>query len=269
MIFLVLILGGILAGILAGLFGIGGGILFTPILFLVFTSTGLENPTPWTIATSLFCTFTASISSSIQQSNQRNFYWKEGVLVGLLGTIGVYFGKITVISPYYTKDVFVSLFSLLLIIVAILFYKRSRKAVTLHITKESFGVTKAGIAGVSGGVIAALAGVGGGIVLVPIMNLLYKLRLTKAVSISSLAIVLISLSGWLQFAIFSGSHEGLTSYTIGYVDFGSGLPLIIGAFGGGFVGVKIGHMLDQKIIQIAFSLLILIIAAMMINSIIS
>lgn len=188
--------------------------------------------------------------------------------MGLLGSFGVYLGKITVTSPYYTKDVFVSLFSILLVIVAILFYRRSRSDVTMQITRESFSVPKAGAAGISGGIIAALAGVGGGIVLVPIMNLVYKLKLSKAVSISSLAIVLISLSGWLQFAFFSGSHLGLTPYALGYVDFGSGLPLIIGAFGGGFLGVRIGHSMDQKIIQICFSILILIIAVTMISSIV-
>lgn len=267
MLFILLVFGGIIAGILAGLFGIGGGILFTPILFMVFTSSGLETPTPWTIATSLFCTFIASISSSIQQRKERNFYWREGLLVGFLGSFGVYFGKMIVTSPHFTKDVFVSLFSILLIIVAVLFYRRSRSDVTLQITNSSISVPKAGAAGISGGIIAALAGVGGGIVLVPIMNLIYKLKLTKAVSISSLAIVLISLSGWIQYAFFSGTHQGLTAYTIGFVDFGSGLPLIIGAFGGGFLGVRIGHTLDQKIIQICFSVLIVIIAGMMISSV--
>lgn len=268
MLFILLLLGGVVAGILAGLFGIGGGILFTPILFLLFTTTGLENPTPWTIATSLFCTFVASISSSLQQRNEKNFFWREGVLVGILGSIGVYFGKITVTSPYYTKDVFVSFFSILLVIVAILFYRRSRSDLTLHVTNHTFGVPKAGFAGVLGGIIASLAGVGGGIVLVPMMNLLYKLKLSKAVSISSLAIVLISLSGWLQFALLSGTHEGLTQFTLGYVDFGSGLPLIIGAFGGGFLGVRISHAIDQQYVQIGFSVLILIIATMMIGSIV-
>ncbi len=266
MLFLILLLGGVVAGVLAGLFGIGGGVLFTPILFLLFTSTGLENPTPWAIATSLFCTFTASISSSVQQRNERNFYWKEGVLLGLFGSVGVYVGKAIVTSPYYTKDIFVSLFSVLLIFVAVLFYKRSRTKINPDGENETFGIPKSGAAGGLGGIVAALAGVGGGIVLVPIMNLIYKLRLVKAVSISSLAIVLISLSGWLQFALLTGEQEGLTSYTLGYVDFGSGLPLIIGAFAGGFLGVRIGHRLDRKILQIGFSLLILVIASMMIWS---
>ncbi|MCC5940494.1 MAG: sulfite exporter TauE/SafE family protein [Balneolaceae bacterium] len=267
MLFLLLILCGILAGIIAGLFGLGGGILFTPILFILFTSYSLPEPATWAIATSLFCTFTASISSSIQQRNQRNFYWKEGLTVGLLGSAGVYFGKRMVLSDFYTEQVFVAVFSLLLVAVAILFYRRSKGKTVETTETEKPGIFKFSATGGFGGFIAALAGVGGGIVMVPMMNLLLKLKMTKAVSISSLAIVFISLSGWLQFAFFAGSPNGMTEYRIGYVDFGTGLPLIFGAFIGGFLGVWIGKRISQKIIQISFSVLIVIIAILMIQSI--
>ncbi|MDX1642537.1 MAG: sulfite exporter TauE/SafE family protein, partial [Balneolaceae bacterium] len=108
---------------------------------------------------------------------------------------------------------------------------------------------------------------GGGIVLVPVMNLFYSLRLSKAVSISSLAIVFISLSGWIQFALLSEQPAGITKYVIGYVDFGTALPLIFGAFFGGLAGVRLGTLVKQNILQIAFSILILMIAAMMISSV--
>ncbi|TVP97768.1 MAG: sulfite exporter TauE/SafE family protein [Balneolaceae bacterium] len=264
MLFVILIFCGLIAGTVAGLFGVGGGILFTPILFILFSSVGLENPATWAIATSLFCTFTASISSSIQQRSEKNFYWKQGVIVGLFGTIGVFAGKQVVTSPYYTEDVFVALFSILLVFVAILFFRRRKNDITLLVTKKTISIPKAVGAGTTGGFIAALAGVGGGIVLVPIMNLAYKLRLKKAVSISSMAIVLISLSGWMQFALLAGQPDGITPFTLGYVDFGSGLPLIIGAFTGGFAGVRIGHSVSQLAIQIGFGILILTIAALMI-----
>lgn len=269
MIFLILIVCGLAAGTVAGLFGVGGGILFTPILFIFFSSVGLENPATWAIATSLFCTFTASISSSIQQRNEKNFYWKQGVIVGLFGSVGVYIGKQVVLSPFYTEDVFVLVFSLLLVFVAILFFRRSSKDVTLLITNKTISIPKAAGAGGIGGFIAALAGVGGGIVLVPIMNLIYKLRLIKAVSISSMAIVLISFSGWMQFALLAGQPDGITPYTFGYVDFGSGLPLVIGAFAGGFAGVRVGHSVSQLTVQVGFGVLILAIAALMMMQLIN
>jgi uncharacterized protein len=264
MFFLILILCGLVAGTVAGLFGVGGGILFTPILFILFSSVGLEDPATWAIATSLFCTFTASISSSIQQRNEKNFFWRQGIIVGLFGTIGVYAGKQVVTSPVYTADVFVVLFSVLLVFVALLFFRRRNNDTELMITRNSITIPRAAGAGTVGGFIAALAGVGGGIVLVPIMNLAYKLSLKKAVSISSMAIVLISLSGWIQFALLAGRPEGITPYTLGYVDFGSALPLIIGAFAGGFAGVRIGHSISQLAVQIGFGMLILTIAVIMI-----
>ena len=264
MLFIILILCGLTAGIVAGLFGVGGGILFTPILFILFSSVGLENPATWAIATSLFCTFTASISSSIQQRTEKNFYWRQGVIVGLFGTIGVFAGKQNVTSSFYTEDVFVVIFSILLVFVAILFFRRSQGDLTLLVTKTTISIPKAAGAGSVGGFVAALAGVGGGIVLVPIMNLAYKLSLKKAVSISSMAIVLISFSGWIQFALLAGEPEGITPYTLGYVDFGSGFPLVIGAFAGGFAGVRIGHMVSQTVVQIGFGVLILTIATLMI-----
>ncbi|MGD8428286.1 MAG: TSUP family transporter, partial [Balneolaceae bacterium] len=75
---LILFILGIVAGIVAGLFGLGGGILFTPILFVVFSKAGIENPVVLAIASSLFCTFVAALGSSIRQFKQQNFYWSEG-----------------------------------------------------------------------------------------------------------------------------------------------------------------------------------------------
>ncbi|TVR15419.1 MAG: sulfite exporter TauE/SafE family protein [Balneolaceae bacterium] len=267
MIFLLLILLGILAGVVAGLFGLGGGVLFTPILFLLFSAQSLPEPAIWAIATSLFCTFTASVSSSIQQRNQRNFYWKEGLTVGLLGSIGVYAGRRVVLSEVYTEEVFVVIFSVLMLIVASLFYQRGQKRDVDETEKVKGGFLPFTATGSLGGFVASLAGVGGGVVMVPAMNLILKLKMAKAVSISSLAIVFISLSGWLQYAFLAGNPAEITDFKIGYVDFGTGLPLIFGAFIGGFLGVRIGKKVPQRILQLGFSILIVIIVVLMVKSI--
>lgn len=268
MFFLILVCGGIAAGIIAGLFGLGGGVLFTPILYMIFSTSDLLNPAAWAIGTSLFCTFTASLSSSVQQRKNRNFFWREGLLIGLFGSIGVYAGKEVVTSHYYTETVFVLLFSLLLILVAFLFFRKNRQQDTVYNISGQLEVKSAGTSGVLGGFVAALAGVGGGVILVPLMNLVYKLNMAKAVSISSLAIVIISMSGWAQYAFFSGQPMGLTQFTIGVVDFGTGMPLIMGAIIGGFIGVRVNHNLSPKIVRAGFALLILILAATMLSNII-
>jgi len=265
MIVLLLILG-VCTGVLAGIFGIGGGVLFTPVLFFIFSSTGLEQPVAWTIGTSLFCTFSASLSSSIQQFNQKNSFLGEAIKVGLFGVAGVYVGKQITTSSYYTESLFVTIFAILLFIVAGLFYRRGRFA-KLGSSADTFISWRKSVAsGFGGGMIAALAGVGGGVVVVPALNLWYKVDIAKAVSVSSFVVVIISLAGWLQFALFSGSVAGITRFSLGFVDFGTSFPLIVGAFSGGFIGVWAGKKIPESGRQKAFSLLAVGIACSMVYS---
>lgn len=268
MIILLLLVVGVITGILAGIFGIGGGTLFTPVLFLLFNATGIEQPVPWTIGTSLFCTFSAAFSSSIQQFHQHNSFLREGVKVGLFGAVGVYLGKQIVTSPYYTEPIFVSFFAVILMSVSYMFFKRGHSDRKIRQNSKLIDLRKSSLTGLGGGFVAALAGVGGGVVVVPVLNLWYKVVISKAISISSLAVLIISLSGWMQFAFLSGTPNGATGYTVGFVDFGTGLPLILGAFVGGFIGVRIGGEFSQSLLQKLFSGLAVIVAVLMIASVI-
>lgn len=267
MLFFILLALGILTGILAGIFGIGGGIFFTPVLFMVFSSIGLESTVSWTIGTSLFCTFTAALSSTFQQINEHNSYFREGLTVGLFGAVGVYFGKLIVSSKLYTELIFTLFFVSILMTVAFTFYRRGTSKKTYTLSKKRVGVNESVLTGSVGGAVAAMAGIGGGTVIVPALNLWYRVPIVKTVSISSLAIVMISLSGWLQYAFLSGTTKGVTNYTLGFVDFGTGLPLILGAFIGGFSGVRIGTYIKQSHLQLGFSILVCVVAFVMILNI--
>lgn len=268
MIIILLLLGGLFTGTIAGLFGVGGGILFTPILFYLFTSLGISEPAIWAIGTSLLCTFVASISSSIQQLNEKNIYLKEGITVGLIGSIGVYFGKQIVTSEWFTDQVFLFMFALLLLGVSFLFIRKSKVSLSNIHGDRDLGFIESSGTGFAGGFMASLAGIGGGVVMVPALNLVIKLDLPKSVSISSLAIVFISLSGWLQYAFLGGNPVGATQYAWGFVDFGTALPLLLGAFVGGFIGVKTGVYISTKVTNILFAILLFAISIYMLQSLI-
>lgn len=253
---LILLLLGILAGILAGLFGLGGGILFTPILFVVFSDAGLADPVVLTIGSSLFCTFIASLGSSVRQFQQHNIFWSEGIKVGLLGALGVTLGKLVITSPYYSKQEFVIFFSLILFYVAFMFYRKgARSAKQIQGDKSPLGWGQSLVTGGFGGFVAALAGIGGGGVMVPLMNLLFKKEFRRVVSISSLAIVIISLSAWVQLGFAGTGIDTLTDFHWGYVDFGAALPLALGGLVGGFLGALYNLKINRRYLQYAFSVL--------------
>ncbi len=262
---LVLLLLGVLAGIVAGLFGLGGGILFTPILFIVFSDAGIENPVVLTIGSSLFCTFIAAFGSSLRQYQQKNFYWSEGITIGLMGAGGVYLGKLVITSPYYSQQEFVIFFSLLLLYVAYMFYRRgARNQKEIDQNDTPITLTQSFATGGLGGFVAALAGIGGGGVMVPLMNLIFKKRFARAVSISSLAIVLISLSGWVQLGLTENGIGTLTEFHWGYVDFGAAFPLAVGGLAGGFVGALFNLKINRRYLQYAFSVLAIAMAVKLI-----
>lgn len=245
---------------MAGLLGVGGGILFTPIFYSIFSTQGIENPVLWALGTSLFCTFIASTSSSLQQAIQGNMYLKQGLFVGILGIVGVYLGSRVALSSFFTREVFQIFFILFLLSVAALFLRNAFSAgkVKEWVKPEAeltFG--KSIVTGGAGGFIAALAGVGGGIVMVPLMNVFYKMDMIRTVSISSFAIMVITFSGWFQYAMAEPVSAGITSYTFGFVDFGTALPVAMGAVAGGITGVKLNHRVKGKWIYILFTLMII------------
>ena len=52
-------------------------------------------------------------------------------------------------------------------------------------------------------------------------------------------------------------------YSMGYIDFGVALPLVIGAFIGSGFGVKMHDKINTRIIKIIFGVLLLLVAARM------
>ena len=311
---------GLVAGVLAGFFGIGGGILFTPLLFTLYGDRGFDNPVAWAVGSSLFCTFVASLSSSVQQFRAGNLQLGDGLRVGLFGVAGVWLGKKVTLSAFYTEGIFVTFFAFLLGIVAVLFYiKPTSDEAPGGKAGGSAAGTKGGSTGGSaggslrlrqtvltggvGGFLAALAGIGGGVAMVPIMNLGYGVRLYRAVSVSSLAIVLISLSGWLQFAmedtgrgrtgppleyqvelqtdapaqalhaaqvepvvaaVQAPAEDSGADWTLGYIDFHAVLPLAIGTWIGGFLGVNLNQRVPEEVAAIGFALLTMTVAVVMV-----
>lgn len=179
--------------------------------------------------------------------------------------MGTFFGRLIITSPVYSEREFTILFSGLLIFTAFKFWRgKAGQNPGRYTEEQAITVKKAILVGALGGLVATLAGVGGGIVMIPLMTLLFLIPFTKAVSISSFSIVLISLSAFLQLASLSPTSGGLTNYTIGFIDFGTVLPLVVATIFGANLGAWLSSKVQRRTFEVVFAIMALFIAVRMI-----
>ena len=102
---------GLGTGVLAGLFGVGGGILFVPILVLFFELSQVEAE-----ATSLLAILPTVIAGSWRQHRYGNVRWRAALVTGLGAVAGVQAGVLA--AHALSEDALRKLFGLLMLAIA-------------------------------------------------------------------------------------------------------------------------------------------------------
>jgi uncharacterized protein len=102
---------GVGTGVLAGLFGVGGGILFVPILVFFFDMGQVEAE-----ATSLLAILPTVAAGTWRQHRYGNVHWRAALLLGLVAVVGVQPGVLVAVA--LPEDVLRRLFGLLMLGVA-------------------------------------------------------------------------------------------------------------------------------------------------------
>ncbi|MEM6335851.1 MAG: sulfite exporter TauE/SafE family protein [Bacteroidota bacterium] len=259
-----LALAGLVGGFLAGLIGIGGGVVFAPVLFVYLQHIGTpaELVTPMVLGSSLLCTFAAAASSAGRHHANGAVRTKLAVRVGLLSAVFLFLTtRLVTTKPWYDGEVFQVVFGLVLLAVTVrmLLDVFGKKANDEPAQEERTGWgASTGIAAAAGG-LAAAAGVGGGVVLVPGYNKGLRLPLREAVGTSSATIVLISLAGVLSYA-YAGWGVDAPGLTLGYVDLQNAAGLAIPALIGARIGARVAHRVSRRVIRLTFAVFALGIA---------
>ena len=109
---------GLAAGVLSGLFGVGGGILFVPVLTLGLGLTQIHAE-----ATSLLAIIPVAAVGAWRQAGYGNVRLADGIIVGLLSPVGVLAGA--VISNNVPQRALEIGFAALLVFVAIQLVRRA------------------------------------------------------------------------------------------------------------------------------------------------
>lgn len=259
---------GLGAGFLAGLVGVGGGVIFTPVLFAVYGIFEVPDGmrTPLTVGTGLFCTGLAAGASALHHY-RRNAVWPGmalGVGLASAGAVALV-SHFVVTRPWYDAALFQVLFAVVLLIVAgrMLMVSAdgpSRSTADAPVPNWGHWIGT----GSAAGTVAAAVGVGGGIVLVPAYSRLLGLPFHRAVGTSSATILLISGLSTGAYAWLGMGLGGPMPFTLGYVDVGTGALLAGPAIVGAQAGVTLAHRINTWWLQGCFAVLAVLVAGRLI-----
>ncbi len=257
---LILLGSGALGGFIAGLVGVGGGIIFAPVLFYYFQAAGVpeEVIAPLTVGTSLFCTTIASAISAWQHHRKGVVDWPIALRVGLLSSVVLFLIILLVTTrPWYDQRAFQLVFGTLLLAVSVRMALGARSEDPAGAgdspseRKRTFPIL-AGIGSVAGG-IAGSAGVGGGVILVPSYHQILRKPMPAAIGTSSATIILISGLGVVIYAL-SGFSLTTGNFVFGFVDVGRGLLLALPTLLTAWLGALAAHRVNRRFLQTSFAL---------------
>ncbi len=264
LIFLII---GALAGFAAGLFGVGGGTIIVPLLFIVFTQMDYSPDIIMHLAlgTSLATIMVTSISSLMAHNKKGAVMWPvfKNLAPGL--AIGCFLGAGIAgqISGLYLQLI-VGIF-LLWVAYKMLF--GGKKQVASHANDVSNAnhnniklpsKPKQLAAGGIIGIASAIFGIGGGSLTVPYLTR-YNVVMQKAVGTSAACGLPIAIAGALGYMVFGAQAQINVPNTIGFVHIYAFLGISIMSFFTAKLGAKVAHILSPELLKKCFALLLTVV----------
>ena len=264
---------GALAGFAAGLFGVGGGTIIVPLLFVVFTQMDYSPDSIMHLAlgTSLATIIVTSISSLMAHNKKGAVMWPvfknlaPGLALGCFLGAGIA-GQISGLYLQLIVGVF-------LLWVAYKMFFAGKKPVASHANNSSGanGVSSANYnnpvlpskpkqlaAGGVIGIASAIFGIGGGSLTVPYLTR-YNVVMQKAVGTSAACGLPIAIAGALGFMFFGMQQQVDVPNTIGFVHIYAFLGISIMSFFTAKLGAKVAHILSPELLKKCFAILLTVV----------
>ena len=251
----IMIITAIPAGFAAGLFGIGGGLITVPILFYIFSTSGIEPNYLMHLAvgTSFGIIIPTSIVSVMTHHQHKAVDFNIVKGYGIFVATGVILG--TFLAASLKTKPLILFFTIVVYLLAfyLLFLKEKEENLDVKISLSSRI-----IAGIVSGFISAPMGIGGAVMNVPILKF-FGYPINKAIGSAAAIGFIIALFGAAGFLI-SGSYLNVQlPLSIGFLNIPAFLIFFpITAFMAR-LGAKASHRVDKKKMTKYFGLFLVVI----------
>lgn len=247
---------GAIAGFAAGLFGVGGGLIIVPILYIVFTQMNYDPNVIMHIAvgTSLATIIVTSISSVTAHHKKGAVLWSvfRNLAPGLVAGSFLGAGIADLMSGQHLQLV-IGVFAVWM---AYKMFKGAHAVVDPNRHLPSAALQLAAGGGI--GVASAIFGIGGGSLTVPYLNR-HGVVMQKAVATSAACGLPIAVAGALGFMWFGAKEQIDVPNTIGYVHIYAFFGISVMSFITAKFGAKVAHRLSPAMLKKCFAGLLVVV----------
>jgi uncharacterized membrane protein YfcA len=258
-----------MGGFFAGLLGIGGGIVFIPVLTYFFKKLGITDPdlTKAFLANSFFAIIFSGISGSIKQFKVGHFYPKQVIYTSVGAIItSLLVSKLIAMGSWYDNTRFTFFFIAVLVFLNIRLYIHRKNETSLDV--RGIPSWKFILTGIFTGGFAALSGLGGGFIMVMLFVQWLQADIKQSTAISTGTIPFITLPLTIYYMVQQPVNYPPEVTHIGFIIIYAIIPLIIGVLVATPSGVTLSRKLNPATIKTLFILLSAVIITKMAYNII-
>lgn len=244
---------GAAGGFLAGMLGVGGGLIFIPLLTWLFTKQGLPGPeiVRFTLANSIFLVVASGISGTLRQHLAGTWQWRKSLSIGIPGTLAsLFFTWLIQQGNWYDKHRFQTVFLgfLMISIGNMLFGKKVKD----EAQEGRSNIPLETMVGLLAGMVVSFSGLGGGVIMVPLFRMLLHLPMRKATALSLSIIPVLGLGPVLGY-LFPDSAPALNMAHTGYLVWPYALPMALGVVLFAPVGLKTARRMPERVLRLIFA----------------
>jgi uncharacterized membrane protein YfcA len=254
--YIILFILGSFGAFTAGLLGVGGGIVYIPILDYFLYKLGLRDEilVKGILANSLFTIIFSGTVASYKQYRMGNFFPKEILYTAIPGVVTALTMTYLIRNgDWYSKTAFNYVFAAMMFIVVLRMFTTRGKI--LVDDERDMVPYKFSLTGFFAGFVTALSGLGGGVVMTPVFTDVLKVNIKKASSISNGVIPIFALAIGI-YNLSSAPPAIVTQGQVGFIVVPVVLPMILSTFIFAPLGVRVAQASKPETIRLIFGLFV-------------
>ncbi|MDZ4835616.1 MAG: sulfite exporter TauE/SafE family protein [Candidatus Melainabacteria bacterium] len=236
---------GFATGSLLGLLGGGGSIIAVPILVYVL---GLDAKAA--IGTSLVIVGLASLLAAWSHYRNQSLIVSTALTFGATGGLGSFAGaKLAQLIP---DAVQLALFAIVMALVAFLMLRAAPPTIDLTEDDAKIALPVVLVSGLGAGMLTGLIGVGGGFIIVPVLTILLRIPIRKAIGTSLLVVGINSIVGAFSYGSLLSLNFSIWPFAVG--------TLVAAPIAG-----QLARYVPQEKLKFSFAISLLILSAWMLS----